>query len=71
VLAARLLTAPHPLAQVCDDSTREDVRRRIDTKVSEMSHRGHCCLVTRRDANKGFKVRSCDRTPLLPFAMNG
>jgi hypothetical protein len=45
--------------QVCDDSTREDVRRRIDAKVSEMSHRGHHCLVTRRDANKGFKVNTC------------
>lgn len=43
-------------AQVCDDSTREDVRRSIDAKVSEMWHRGHNCLVTRRDANKGFKV---------------
>jgi hypothetical protein len=43
--------------QVCDDSTREDVRRRIDSKVEEMCHRGHQCMVTRRDANKGFKVR--------------
>lgn len=47
------------IAQVCDDSTREDVRRRIDAKVSEMSNRGHHCLVTRRDANKGFKVIMC------------
>lgn len=42
--------------QVCDDSTREDVRRRIDDKATEMCHRGHNCIVTRRDANKGFKV---------------
>lgn len=46
--------------QVCDDSTREDVRRRIDSKVEEMCHRGHQCMVTRRDANKGFKVRLID-----------
>jgi hypothetical protein len=42
--------------QACDDSTREDVKQRIDAKVAEMQQRGHNCLVTRRSVNKGFKA---------------
>jgi hypothetical protein len=44
------------VAQACDDSTREDVKQRIDAKVAEMQQRGHHCLVTRRSMNKGFKA---------------
>lgn len=42
--------------QACDDSTREDVKLRIDAKVAQMQQRGHHCLVTRRAVNKGFKA---------------
>jgi hypothetical protein len=42
--------------QACDDSTREDVKQRIDAKAAEMQQRGHHCLVTRRSVNKGFKA---------------
>eukprot|EP00775_Hariotina_reticulata_P008524 gene8524-8706_t len=42
--------------QVCDDSTRNRVKQRINTKVVEMQERGFNCLVTRRDVNVGFKA---------------
>lgn len=45
-----------PLLQVCDDSTRDEVKRRIDAKVAEMVARGHNCMVTRRPSNKGYKA---------------
>lgn len=37
------------------------MRHRIDAKVAEMCERGHHCMVTRRDGNKGYKVGSCRR----------
>jgi hypothetical protein len=57
VLQKRCFTAAAGVAlQACDDSTREDVKQRIDAKVAEMQQRGHHCLVTRRSVNKGFKA---------------
>ncbi|WIA17795.1 hypothetical protein OEZ85_009307 [Tetradesmus obliquus] len=44
------------IIQACDDSTREDVKLRIDARVAQMQQRGHHCLATRRAVNKGFKA---------------
>lgn len=66
-----MLMLPACLRQVCDDSTREDVRRRINDKVAEMCHQGHQCMVTRRDANKGFKVGEGTRQQLRVLPHSG
>lgn len=55
--AADALSRPNPKPpKVCDDSTREDIRRRIDAKVAAMSAAGHACTVVRRPSNVGFKA---------------
>jgi hypothetical protein len=42
--------------QVNDDSTREDIKQRVDKTAGEMRAMGHQVQVTRRPNNKGFKA---------------
>lgn len=53
LLSLRVLCS---FCQVCDDSTREEIKRRIDSKVAEMQAKGHNCTITRRPTNKGYKA---------------
>lgn len=41
---------------MCDDSTRDDIKRRIDAKASALAAAGHAVLVVRRPANVGYKA---------------
>ncbi|KAI8476260.1 MAG: nucleotide-diphospho-sugar transferase [Monoraphidium minutum] len=44
------------LIQICDDSTRDDIKRRIDAKAAAMAAAGHAVMVVRRPANVGYKA---------------
>lgn len=42
--------------QVCDDSTREAVRKKVDAAVISMLEQGHNVMLVRRDNRSGFKA---------------
>jgi cellulose synthase/poly-beta-1,6-N-acetylglucosamine synthase-like glycosyltransferase len=53
---ARALTGCRPLAQVCDDSTRESVRKKVDAAVISCLEQGHNVQLVRRDNRSGYKA---------------
>jgi hypothetical protein len=61
--AGRLCTRPDPrppppcrAAQVCDDSTRESVRKKVDSAVIGCLEQGHNVMLVRRDNRSGYKA---------------
>ncbi len=58
-------TSPHlavpkqvlcPAPQVCDDSTREAVRKKVDAAVIGCLEQGHNVQLVRRDNRSGYKA---------------
>lgn len=44
------------IPQVCDDSTRESVRQKVDAAVISCLEQGHNVQLVRRDNRSGFKA---------------
>ena len=45
-----------PILQVCDDSTRESVRQKVDAAVISCLEQGHNVQLVRRDNRSGYKA---------------
>lgn len=52
----RLLWPESSVLQVCDDSTRESVRQKVDAAVISCLEQGHNVQLVRRDNRSGFKA---------------
>ncbi len=44
------------LVQVCDDSTKEEVRKKVDAAVIAAIEKGHQVQLIRRDNRQGYKA---------------
>lgn len=50
------MTAALLIVQVCDDSTRESVRQKVDAAVISCLEQGHNVQLVRRDNRSGYKA---------------